>query len=335
MILQIVVYLHLLFSKVKSNLALTMSFFFLLILAGFRTMNVGTDTVHYYTNFNYEKSGFREDIKEPLWLLLQGVVIKLDLDFQYFLVVISIFTLLPVYFSIRKESSWPLFSLFVFLTFYYYFFGFNIMRQCLAASWGLIAIAYYREEDSFFKNKKSLLFCLIASLFHTTGVLVFLMILSYLFLKKSKVNLYVIQFVSVFIGIVLGDRLLFLGLKLLSSYNGIEEKDAGSNIINLLVLNAVFIIINHFIRKRDRWFYFFFFFIILTNLVVKVPFGERLIMYAGVTLMIFFANLGEYLKIEKKYLPLAYFLIVCYCVFRFIRIFGSGEILPYENTLFL
>jgi len=118
-----------------------------------------------------------------------------------------------------------------------------------------------------------------------------------------------------------------------SDLSAAEGSILGS-LINVAILNIGFIIIGNFVKTKDKWFYFFFMFIILTNLMIRIPFGNRFIMYAGITLVIFLPSLFKNLRIEKKYNLLLLALIVVYCYSRFIRIVGSGEILPYVNVLF-
>jgi len=328
----ILVYAHLLLFKSKSKILLVISFICLLIICGYRSIEVGTDTVNYYLGFQYYSSG-GEMMHEPLWYLLNKIVFYARGDFDSLKVLASALTLLPFYLGIHKVSKFPFFSIFVFLTFYYYFYSFNIVRQCLAMSWCFLGIVYFNEKKI---NRKSLIFLTIGVLFHYTAIMVPLLLMVYKAFHKLKFNFLFIQVVTIILGLILGGVFVSFARIYLDNYSDIAEKENSllSSFINVLILNIAFVVFNSFSKNRDKWFYFFFFFIIITNLIIRVPVANRFIIYAGIALTVFFANVMEYVKLPKKISFFVYFILIIYSLFRFYRIMGSGEILPYDNMMF-
>lgn len=332
---QILPIVVLLLSRIRGRIPLLIFLGFLTIIAGFRSTEVGKDTLNYYLYFYRIQHGTFDSGYEPLWQLLNISVFKLGGDFNHVTFIASILTLLPLYFAFIKESRYPFLSLFVYIAFNYYLSSFNIMRQMLAISWVLLALVYYRRENlEKYDNWKVVIFSLIAIMFHYTAIIIVPLFVLINITQKYG-NWVMIQIGSLIVGILLGPFLFSIATKFLPSYDQYEAReDSLGAFINLVLLNAAFLGVKNIVIRKDKWFSLFFCFIVFSNLAIKIPFASRFVVYAGIGLTIFLANLSMNTKLPKGYIPLLVILIIGYSLFRFARFFGSGEIFPYINVLF-
>lgn len=326
---------HLIFGFSKSKILLILSFIILFILLGFKDLTVGTDSMVYANMFEEFKTGIFINSVEPAWMLFNKIVSFCGGDFYTIIWISAIFILFPIYLGISKYSPYPLFSIFIYITFYYYFYGFNITRQCIAQSFIFLSFCYLSFERNIFKqNKIVYLYFVLAVLFHYTA-LIYIFILGIIYYVKNKnTKMIFILALSFIIGIGFNSIILNIATIFLKDYsNETVSTNFISGLINLAILNIAFLIVNSFIKKKDKWFYGFYSFILLSNIMNGISYGNRLIIYSGILLTIFLPTLFFNLKLDKKWNGLIFFLIVSYCFFRFIRLFGSGEIFPYKNTL--
>lgn len=311
---------------------------FLIFIAGFRSIDIGTDTENYYL-FYYRILNNYQFISryEPLFQLLNYFVVKLKLGFEWVTFLSSVLTIIPLYFAFNKSSRFPLFSWFVYIAFCYYFQSFNIMRQSIAMSWVLLAICYLDSNKSFFdkkSNRKTIIYTIIAILFHYTAVLVLLIYFLNYILSKYKLW-YPIQIGSFAFGLVLSGPLFKVLTSILPFYDKFEVKENFlSSLINLLILNIAFIFFMNIVKVKDKWFNLFFCYIVFTNLVLQLPFASRPLLYAGIALCIFFPNMIINNKMGFKLRPIICLIIISYCMFRYLRLYNGGEIFPYENVLY-
>src|SRR5690606_12463448 len=168
------------------------------------------------------------------------------------------------------------------------------------------------------------------------ALVVSLMVMGYRMLRQSNISLVLLQGIVAIIGLVFNEVFISIARRFMEDYSALSAVEGSivGSVINVIILNVGFIVMSNFVKVKDKWYYFFFMFIILTNLMIRIPFGNRFIMYAGITLVIFLPNLFHNLRLELKYNLLVFVLIVGYAYSRFIRIVGSGEILPYINVIF-
>lgn len=332
-------FIPLLFFWSKSKLLQWALMIMLIFFAGFRAITVGTDSVNYFLFFDrlsHNNLTFEYSRYEPLYKFINFLVFKLGFEYEGVTLISSILTIIPLYVVFNKSSKYPLYSWFVYLAFCYYFQSFNILRQCIAASWILLAYCYFDGSKSLAskENRKTLVFTIVAVLFHYTAILAFLVyFLYYLTVKHNK--WFLIQFSTLSFGLLFSGMIFNAILKALPFYQVFNLKeDLLSNIINLIILNVAFIILNYFVKVKDKWFCLFFCYIVFSNLVLQLPFASRPIMYAGIALTVFFPNFIENNKLGREYKTWVLFFLTSYCLFRFSRLFGGGDIFPYDNVLY-
>ncbi|HTO38187.1 MAG TPA: EpsG family protein [Brumimicrobium sp.] len=302
--------------------------FILFILAGFRSISVGTDTEHYKQYFDIIESGYFLPV-EVGWVYLNKLIIFLGGDFQSLLIVTSAITIFPIVYILRKYSYAPMFSLFLYYNLYIYFYSFNISRQTLAVTLVFVAIVFLLKN----KSLLYLLFVGIATLFHTTA----LVALPLFFVNRipDKTFIYVLGIcLTALLGLLLPIQLAAY-LSIFGYANYFENYEFGNvvgNALMLVLLNGFFFFVLMNIKVKDINFKIYFVFILISNLLARVPFNGRIVMFFSIFLLLFFPYFIQNSKIKEK--PLLYFIITLYALVMFFRSFGAGEILPYENVLF-
>lgn len=155
-----------------------------------RNVFIGTDTITYYNIFNWI-SGFNGSIKiaanqsniEYGYLYLNRLVYYLNGSFKCLLIIVSVVTIISIMIFISLYSLNFLMSIIIFLGFTYYFMSFNISRQFLAVSLGLLAACFIKFNRKYI----SLALIIFASTIHTSAIaFIFLWILTKVKISKKK-----------------------------------------------------------------------------------------------------------------------------------------------------
>jgi len=322
--------LILLFSYFKNNKIFVFLLFALLwILAAFRDISVGTDTVNYLANFVWVRD---HDVMftEPGWYWLNKLALFLNGDFGMVLVLSSLLVLLPIYYVISSNSTNAILSIFFYYTSYLYLYSFNITRQCIAVS--LVFLAFF----FLIRGKKwvSVLFILAASAFHTSALVALPIIVIGYLPKKRGFYLYAVG-ICFMVGLFFSGPVLFSLINMLGYGIYLQNYSFGNiigNALYLIVVNTFFFFILNNIKDYENiQFKLFFVFVALTNLLARVPFGDRVLLYFSIIPILFFPYVIYNNKAKQK--DLVFLIIIAYSLFTFYRKFGYGEIFPYKNTL--
>jgi len=327
------VYAHLLLVKVKNKYFIGLSFLVLFVLLGFRDVSVGTDTANYEQIFFRAISG--DELRhEVLWIAFNKFVNFLGGNFQAFLVISALLTLVPIYSIYFKYSPYPLFSVLIYLTFYYYFYAFNIMRQGVASS-----LAFY--SMLLFINGKNLRFwvCILAASFVHFSVIIVIpaLYLARIFRKINLSNFIIIilQCITSIIGLFFYRTFMSYGQQYFYGNYEIEEFFSlfGTSLY-LILTNLFLIFVSSIIRNKNEWYYMFVFFVLFSNLVVLIPYASRLTTVLGMSATLFLPLLlnNNRLKYNVRFVGLG--IILIYSLLVFYRYIGNGGILPYTNVLF-
>lgn len=324
----IVIAFCLLFSAFTNNRAVyIIACMVLFFIAAYRTIEVGTDTLNYESHFIRVQNGIYE-FSEPLWIALLVVVDYFGGDFRSVLILSSALTLLPIYWCVYKYSKNPLLSLYFYYTLYFYFYSFNIMRQSIAVSLVFVALMLLIHGRRYYY----IIIVVIAGLFHYTALLALGLLYIDKFPKYSGAYLFAIA-ISFVAGIFLPGYVIQLGTTVLPYANYSEVVLGGilGNTAFLLLLNTLFVFIMLINSNRDYYFNIFFVFIVMSNILVRIPYGGRIVMYFSILCIIFYVNLIYNNNFKQKvWAPIV---IVVYSIIMFYRRYGFGEIFPYENVL--
>lgn len=319
--------------KHKSKLLFIVSFLILVLYSGYRDISVGTDTVNYSRHFELVSSGVVLP-HELLWYVVNKLVYFFGGSFQTVLIVSSILVLTPVFYTSYMKSPYPLLSLFFFITLYYYFYSFNIIRQSIAMSFGLLAFFYINEQ----KPIKSYATFIISLLFHYSSIIILPALILYNRItinKTSQYLSYILLIFSFFVGLFLGKELLIILQKFLYSDYTIEtEFNLLGTSLYLFILNIIYVVISFIVKRDNKWFVLFFFFVLISNLTIRIPFANRFVFYYGISQIVFFPMIINNNRLNNKYKIVLFLILVCYSLFNIYSLWGRGGITPYTNVLF-
>lgn len=318
------------FNKKVGRLLLAIVFSILFILLGFRTINVGTDTINYLEIFERINYYDNKEI-EYGWKALNVAIFNIGINFQGFIAVTAFITLLPVYITVKKHSVNPMFSLFFYYTLYFYFNAFNISRQALAVVIVLSAMPLLLKDS----KTKYILYVLLASSFHTTA----LVTLPLVFINKIP-NYTLIYFAGVALSLLIGVKGYSLFYSIASDtdyahYAAVADLDnleAGK--LFLLALNAFFALVLVFTKEKNTYFNIFFVYVMMANLTSKVPYGYRLAIYFAIVQVLFLPSFVKNNNLKGNWKIISVIAVILYSYILFFRSFGAGEIFPYDNILF-
>lgn len=157
---------------------------FMIAIQTFRGLEIGLDTGAYYSKFiDYGNMNLQQIFtsnQEVGFSMLIKITTLIGGSFNFFLFIISVLSIFPVFYLTKKYSPYPFLTIMLFISLRYYAFTFSGLRQSIAMGLTLLSV-------HFLINKKSLKFIIltiIASFFHISAIL----FLPVLFIKKLKIN---------------------------------------------------------------------------------------------------------------------------------------------------
>lgn len=311
--------------------------------------NVGTDFFNYMDFYDYcAKIPLNEIFQyrmEPGAIVLYKISYLISSNpitiiyTMSFVIIIATYILLDkieTYYGEKLDSSLSLVCfLFLFLP-----FCLNGMRQGIAILFGLISILEFIHE----KKRLSIVYLILAVLFHSSAVILLVYLIFYLFNKKNNVNSCIILF-SFILGII-----LYLSPTLILKFSFFEKfniyltnttSTINKSYVFLLLLNSplfiLILLLKNKISSDDRFLsylwissqilYFFCSFFIFLN---------RISLYFEIICIILIPML-LHSKTNKKNYFIAKLLCLLYMVVYFyihFYLFKSHGIFPYQNSLF-
>ena len=174
----------------------TLLLLIMMFMCGMRAYDVGADTHNYvdyitFLNLDDYKWG-------PLFVLMRSAALLFDNSQTAFLMIMAIFTYLPLIVLVRKNSFYPALSVLMYIIPVGIFFNesFNIARQSIAIIYVLIGALCVEKHN----KTMSLFFLVLAFLFHPYTFISF-PIIFFDKINLSKEFVYIILIVSAIIGI--------------------------------------------------------------------------------------------------------------------------------------
>lgn len=257
------------------------------IIVGFRAKDVGTDTAsyiaYYFSSPEYMEMGWNKMV------LLARMA---DLSPYFFNWIVAFVSLFFIAYVIAKEVPNSIYGLYFFYAMGFYFLMFNGMRQLLAVA--IVFFALYCLQQK--KNKEFVLIVLLASLIHTSS----LYVLPLVFINKLNVNmrrLVVSIILSLLVGAVLNED-MFISLAGKYAHDVTEESKWGGFRESLGVVYVLLIIQNIFLLflyrnssaelKTSFWMKIFIVSMILSNILIRLTLGPRLIYFFATSQVILF-----------------------------------------------
>lgn len=172
---------------------------FILLLA-LRSPYIGIDTLNYLRRFRvYGQADWALVVKDQQELgfsILIRIVSKFTDDFQWFLLIYAVITIIPIFAVIFRYSKMPFLSIMLFVAFDYYASTFTLMRQWIAISFCFLAYSRLREK----KFIPYLILVLLAAQFHKTAY-IFLPAYFVNFMKPGKITYIILAVLYVVIAI--------------------------------------------------------------------------------------------------------------------------------------
>lgn len=309
----------------------------LILICGLRE-NVGTD-------FKLYSKIYDNILAFPRIEFLFANFIKLlnyfNLSLTTFFTLVSYITIALVYKTIKEQAEYPFESLFIYISLGFYALQFNIIRQMLALAITLYAIKFLKD-----KNLIKYMACiLIAGLCHTTA---FIMIPIYFLanLKLSKIHMYIILVVFLFLSF-LYEPLLKLAATILPRYsdyliqNVYTFNQAGIGTYVILISNLILMII--LIQNKDKLitynsdnrklinivlFSLLFYFMSLNNTVMVRP-GYFMFVYV-IFLLPDLYRVSRFKVNDRNTIVFAIFLVIYYVA----HLISFNVMLPYHSVWF-
>ncbi len=171
----------------------------LVLFSGLRGPRIGTDVPMYQAFFalidptSYANSLDMVD-QEPGFVALMFLTRQFTDDFTTFLVICAALTIYPVLIAVRRLSTMPAFSVFLFVTLSYYPLSFNVVRQSIASSLVFLAESYRYERRWLW-----LLLTAVAPLVHISALLASIVIF---FARLSRIRLVPLLVISATVALV-------------------------------------------------------------------------------------------------------------------------------------
>ncbi|MFD1771525.1 EpsG family protein [Sphingobacterium suaedae] len=321
-------FLLLLFSRAKKQWGIWPIFLALVGFVGYRDVSIGSDTANYSLYFQILKNG-GAITSEYLFGVLNKVVLYFQGEVYIVQILASILTILPVFYVVGKKSPLPYLAVFLYLTLYLYFYSFNIVRQCIAISICFMAVSVFLKNKIWFFS-----LIVIAINFHASAIIM----LPLYYIERLKIGRATISIgliLTFCIGIFLPSYLLNIaGLFGYSNYltGAFGLGSLVGNMFYLLIVNAFFFAVSKFEREKSAvLFKLFFLFVIVTNILIRFPFGNRVILYFSIFQILYLPDLLSRLSGKEK--SIVFLMILGYAIFTFYMFYGNGEIFPYKSIL--
>lgn len=169
LVLFLVLFFVLYEKKVLGRKAIIVPLFLLIALSTLRSNRVGTDSGAYtaaYVQKNYPyEYGFNKDI-EYGYQLLDSLVLSFTYNYVWLFFITSMIVVLAYLFTIKKLSINYLYSILIFITFGFYTFFFNGLRQGIAMAICFFGLPYLIERRVIAYS----FVVFIASLFHISAL---------------------------------------------------------------------------------------------------------------------------------------------------------------------
>lgn len=316
----------------KKNICVfAITYFFLLLLAGGRCVDVGTDTKNYLLMYEMlHDSLFSEYIGsliEPLWIFSNQIVMYIYDDFQLLLLFGAFLAITPISIRAWKSCENPYIAVLFYVLLYYYFNSYNIIRQAIAVSIVFFSYPFWEKGEM----KKAVLCIIVAFMFHFTAVVAFLIPV----IRKMKLrieNVFLILLGSYFLGNFVFPQLIPL-LPIGGKYFVYLSGDNQSNLsITRLLLNLFFcfLLLQYKPAVQDTNMKYFFGGIVLYNLLTFSPALGRIALYFTISQLYIYSNFSYF---KSNFILLLS--VLFYGLFYFYTLLNgnNSEIVPYVFNL--
>lgn len=317
--------------SIKRN-ALVLPTLLLVLFATIRSVNVGTDTPVYVNNFissSPENYIFNPDLDYG-YQFFEYFLLHITNDYWFLFAVTSFVIVTLSLYTIKKYSINYLISVWVYLTFGFYTFFFNTLRQGLAISICFFSLSFLFERKYF----NYFIFVLFASLFHVSALIMLIFLFTPI-LERFKVGvnlciLLIISFIFTFfyLDIIFERNQRYLG------YSEISDEKGGYYYFAFNVIMAFFLYLSLIDKNLDYKhklmlkLYLYGVVLVLPVLFLNTdPSGPQRLLFYFNPVLIFLIPL--FFKFYNNIIYYLLFIIFSFTLF-FVSIMKFGGIYPYE-----
>ncbi|WP_193064917.1 EpsG family protein [Oceanobacillus oncorhynchi] len=311
------------------------SFILIFIITAFRG-DFTTDYTHYSDLFDlYNLFSFSEIFQAELgqeigYILLSRIIGTFTNNEVYLFIVVSFVTLACFYYQFNKYSVYIWLSVLMFVTVGSLYPSFNIMRQILATAIVFAGSTFLYER----KMTKYFLVVLVASLFHTTSLIMF----PFYFILNFRLNFKNLTFIfagSVVLMLFFDNILSFIQQFFYTQYTVDSYGMTGQRFTNAVLPLALFIFSLFNFKKLDSsstihrvWFNAVFFNALFSVLSLQVQLVERITHFFSPYAMLLIPFMFS--KMKNKHLRFIYIMILVLMLFLYnFTVLSGSEYDPY------
>ena len=324
------------FNKKKINhpLSLYLLLFIMVLIAGGRGLDVGVDTKSYNEIYgDIGKLGVLAYL-EPGWNFLNRFIYELNFSFNGFLSIVSILTLVPIFYVSKKISLNPFFSILVYYSLHIYCGSFNAMRQYLALSFVFLSYYYLFQRKYLLVTISTI----IAISIHKSTLLVVPVLVLINFFKIPKVKVLLTILITCYVlGLFVGDSFYSLFVMEYGSYvsKGLYRDSSFTATVFSFLVIVFSIMLVMTLDERDRqnfWCKIFIVSSLVMALTFRLQYGSRIYVFFSISEMIFFPYLIYHSKKLKKRTVSLLLYFYLFVVFMRMILLNANDIMPYDNV---
>ena len=270
--------------------------------------------------------------------ILTVIIRHVTSDFNCYLVILGIMYILPIIYMLNKyRENIDLFSTVLFYFTVFLFPSFSPLRQCLAASIGLLAFDKMVEK----KAAQCIFWLIIAVMFHSSALVLVIPFFCVFFkaMNRKMITFMIILIFTAFMVVKNSIFSFFLGNSRYIGYSmagngiGLEQIVYFAPIVALIIYNRKNME-NHYVKINYAYVFSAFCFGLLSYIITV--FGRLYITYLPLMFIIGF-NIKTLKSTNSKYKWLINLIICLYCSLRFwmyiSRYYNLENLMPYTNLL--
>ncbi len=269
------------------------------VIFAFRDFSVGVDTIAYYEHYIDSKNeNFEYTFFEPGRYFLNKLFNSIGLSFSCFLMIVGLFVVYVTSIFIYKYSCNPSLSYLFFITIGMFSFYFSGLRQTIAIT--LILIVYELCYQRHFR--KAFFFILLASSFHFSALICFIIPVSFV-IKKISIKILLFLLLIPFLILLstpIIQSVILQKMTIIKYMSHLEEDSSNINIVAYFVIPYSLFAFSTYLQYRiirynkgynNLPFYFAsFFYSCFAALSFCFPMISRLSYYFSLPMLIYISN---------------------------------------------
>lgn len=298
--------------------------------------DVGADCLSYYNDYHGLKDGNTLGMQyyEPGFLYLCKFLGVFFEEPQWLIVTTSIIILGFISSEIKRISRYPIFSMFCFVTFYFYFISMNITRQYMALGFVFWGQRFLLEPIKYGKIKFTIV-CLLSLLLHSTGIVGLLILLAKNLKQTQKIKILVIvSFVVLYFSTNIMSSILLAIFPFYADY--FDYGRSGNSDSSIIILIAILIlcwILEKDARKKILNYDFYLnciVFGIYLNILASINIMfSRVGIYFTINLIVFLPMMVYALKNGSFYRLIIIVVSIVYCLWNLGN--NNAGVVPYNS----